>query len=396
MTSRLIGGILLIIGTSIGGSMLALPMATAAGGFMHSTLLFLGAWIIMTIGAFLILEVNLWLPEGTNLVSMAKATLGPYGALITWLVYLVLLYSLLSAYVAGGSDLLDNLLTQANVHLSPWLSAVLFTCLFGYVVSNGVRVVDIVNRGLMSTKLIAYVFLVALIMPHVDIKKLYGGHAKLLAPAVMMVITSFGYGTIIPTVRSYLKSDAKQLRIAIAIGSLIPLVCYFLWDMSVQGTLASSGPQGLISMAHSQHSVSELTTAISTHLGSAAIDTLAHVFTSICITTSFLGVALGLTDFLADGFHVKKRGTGKLIVMATAFLPPLLLVLFLHGIFLTGLEYAGICCLILLVILPCLMVWRGRYVKNMHNGFQLLGGKTLIATEFLIAIFLLAFGIFYL
>ena len=110
MNNKMIGGILLIVGISIGGGMLALPIVTAAGGFYHSLWLFIGAWLVTVIGAFLILEINLWLPAGTNMISMARATLGVPGQVVTWLVYLVLLYVLLAAYLAGGSDLLHHFL----------------------------------------------------------------------------------------------------------------------------------------------------------------------------------------------------------------------------------------------------------------------------------------------
>ncbi len=40
MHSRFLGGILLIVGTSIGGGMLALPIANAASGFWTSSLFY--------------------------------------------------------------------------------------------------------------------------------------------------------------------------------------------------------------------------------------------------------------------------------------------------------------------------------------------------------------------
>ena len=71
-----IGGILLIVGTSIGGGMLALPVANAATGFWQSSLFLLICWSLMTFGAFFILEANLYLPPGKHMVSMSAATLG--------------------------------------------------------------------------------------------------------------------------------------------------------------------------------------------------------------------------------------------------------------------------------------------------------------------------------
>jgi tyrosine-specific transport protein len=76
--------------------------------------------------------------------------------------------------------------------------------------------------------------------------------------------------------------------------------------------------------------------------------------------TAFLGVSLGLFDFLADGLKLHKTGYhGKILVLIT-FLPPLLVVLLYPGIYLQALNYAGFCCVILLLLLPSLMAWKDR------------------------------------
>ena len=94
MNLKLIGGILLIVGTSIGGGMLALPLSAAPGGFVSSSLLLFGCWLVMTFSAFLILEVNLRFPAGSNFISMAQGTLGKAGAWFAWLIYLLFVGSI--------------------------------------------------------------------------------------------------------------------------------------------------------------------------------------------------------------------------------------------------------------------------------------------------------------
>ena len=211
MKSRILGGILLIIGTSLGAGMLALPLVTAAGGYVNSLWLFLGIWLLTVFTAFLLLEVTLWLPEETNLISMARATLGWPGQLITWLVYLLLLYSLLSAYISGGSDLLRGILATLHIHTPEWFASLLFTAILGAVVYHDIAVVDWTNRMLMIIKMVAYLILVLLITPYVQVKNLFGGHFLLLSTALMVVVTSFGYSVIIPSLRRYFNSDVKAL-----------------------------------------------------------------------------------------------------------------------------------------------------------------------------------------
>ena len=161
MKSRFIGGILLIVGTSIGGGMLALPVANAATGFWQSSLYLLLCWAVMTLGALFILEANLYLPRGKHMVSMAESTLGTPGLLVAWLSYIFLLYTLLSGYISGGADVFGSLFARIGVSISQWQASTVFTILFGLVVYGGIRQVDLLNRALMFGKLGVYFILVS-------------------------------------------------------------------------------------------------------------------------------------------------------------------------------------------------------------------------------------------
>src|SRR3990167_2212670 len=140
--------------------MLALPVVTATMGFGMACLLLVFAWIFMTYSAFLMLEVNLWLPRNSNLISMSVATLGPIGGIISWFTYLMLLYSVLCAYTSGGSDILHHFCYAVNLDFSQNATAIIFVCVIGLIVYQGIHLVDHVNRYLMSTKLISYILLV--------------------------------------------------------------------------------------------------------------------------------------------------------------------------------------------------------------------------------------------
>lgn len=378
MKAKLLGGILLIVGTTIGAGMLALPIATASLGFTYSTALLVFCWFIMTASAFLTLEVNLWLPANSNLISMAKATLGKKGQIVAWMTYLLLLYSLLSAYIAGGADFLKTLLALINVTLPNWSTAILFTLFLGYIVFRGIRSVDIVNRILMATKLSALLLLLLCIFPHVSLTKLAEGEFTQLHSSLIVIITSFGFAVIVPSLRSYFQGDIKQLRCAILIGSLIPLICYTLWNLAIMGVVSRQGDHGLIAMMQSSRPTSDLTNAITNIMQRETITSFARLFTSICVFTSFLGVALCLSDFLLDGLRLQEGRKNNFLIQAATLLPPLLIVLIYPGAFIIALQYAGIYCLILLIILPSLMAWQGRYKKNMANHYRVAGGKLLI------------------
>lgn len=367
MNSKLLGGILLVVGTTIGAGMLALPVATAELGFWGSLLLLVGCWLVMTASAFLFLEVNLWLPPNSNLVSMAGATLGRSGQAITWVVYLVLLYSIICAYIAGGGDLFHYVLATNGIHIPQMAASILFTAIFGVVVYMGIRSVDYVNRGLMTCKMGALFLLICLILPFITSTNLDSGEFKhIVAPSSLTVTAvSFGCLMIIPSLRTYFDTDIKTLRKAILIGMLIPLFCYIAWDAVIMGVVPLDGIPGLKAMTNSTNTNSDLVTALNTILHKNSVTLIAKFFTSICMATSFLGVSLSLSDFLSDGLKVKKQGiTGNAIILGATFLPPVIIVLFYPNAFLLGLEFAGISILILMVLFPPLMTWAGRYRKS--------------------------------
>jgi tyrosine-specific transport protein len=389
MDFKLVGSILLVAGNAIGAGMLALPIATAQVGFMGSLILLCVGWAVMTAGALLLLEVNLWLPKHSNIISMAKATLGPLGEIVAWITYFLLLYSLLCAYIAGGSDLLHNLLFKSGINLPQWLAAILFTLMFSTVVFFGIHAVDYTNRGLMTFKFASYFFLIFLLMPFVTAHELTVSHLSYLTStsALTVTITSFGFAAIVPSLRVYFGGDAKKLILSIVIGSFIPLVCYILWNAVVMGVVPFAGEGGLLAILHSKTSTSDLVNTLSISATGNLISLFTKLFTSVCLLTSFLGVALSLADFLADGLQLEKIGMQRFFIHFLTFLPPLVIVLFFPNAFIKALEYAGIYCIILLVLLPAWMAWRGRYHHQIDKGFMMFGGKWLL-------IFLIFFSYF--
>lgn len=398
MDFKLLGSILLIVGTSIGAGMLALPIATAQLGFVGSVILLFCCWFIMTAGALLILEVNLWLPQNSNLISMAKATIGPIGQIIAWITYLLLLYSLLCAYIAGGSDLFHNLLIHGGMNIPSWLTAVLFVCLFGVVVYLGIHAVDYTNRGLMFVKLGAYTMLIFLASPFISSDLLFQVHPKTLtsATAIMVTITSFGYAAIVPSLRIYFAGNIRKLKIAIFIGSIIPLICYIIWDAAIMGIIPIQGENSLIAIMQSTNSTSDLVNTLNITVHDASVTLFVKLFTSICVVTSFLGVALCLTDFLADGLQVEKKGRMKLMLHLMTFLLPLGIVLFFPNVFINALAYAGVYCVILLILLPAWMAWQGRYHRNIaRGGYKVYGGKPFLASLIVFSFVLIAYTFVY-
>lgn len=159
-----LGSILIIAGTAIGGGMLALPLASAGPGFSASITLLAVIWLGLLASAFVLLEVVLAFPKGTNFGTIARLTLGLPGQIAMWISMLMLLYALDAAYISGGSSLIVAALSQAfDLPISAHLSACLFLLILGSIVWYSTRAVDRVNSILFSLKGVAFILLLSLL-----------------------------------------------------------------------------------------------------------------------------------------------------------------------------------------------------------------------------------------
>lgn len=383
MSMKTLGAILLVVGCTVGAGILALPAATGPAGFLPGVGILLLCWAVMTLGALLILEVNFWLPQNSNIISMARSTLGLKGEVAAWIIYLLLLYALVAAYIAAGANLFQGTISVYLPNAPAWLAPLCFLAIFGTVIYYGIYIVDLVTRGFIAAKFLSYLAIIVTMLPFIEFDKLTHFAPKMLLPTTTIVITSFGFSSIIPSLRSYLNNDVRKLRFVILVGSLISLFCYILWILAVLGTLPVEGEYGFLAILASNDSSASLVTALRGYLNKDIITQSANIFTSISVVTSFLAVALGLSDFLADGVNIPKKGKGNLIIFLLTFLPPTLIALFYPRAFMACLNYGGVLCLLLLVVLPALMAWRGRYLQKKEGQYRMFGGKAFVALTFL-------------
>lgn len=388
-TYKLLGAILLVIGTSIGGAMLALPTVIASVGFVNSIFWVVFCWGAMTIGAFCILEINLLFPEDSNLITMAKDTLGRGFGLLTWITYLLLLYTLLSSYVSASGDIFFNWTSSYFSH-PMWMDTIVVALVFSILIYKGISVVDSINKAFMAIKMCLFAFLVICLARLIDPELLFGGDFYNFPETTLVIVTSFGYAIIVPTIRKYLGGDIQLLRKSLLIGSLIPLVAYLIWCSVVLGVIPSEGPNGLIAIAGSDHPASAIVVAFSDFTDSSLIRLISLGFYSLCILTSLLGISLCLSDFLEDGIcSVNGHKTSRSNLAFLCLMPPLLIALFYPKAFLMGFKFAGYWCFYILIVLPILMVWKNRYWQKQDREYKLWGGKPLLLFGlFLAAMFL--------
>lgn len=385
-----IGGILLISGSCIGAGMLALPVITGVGGFIPSSILFFFAWLFMTITALLLLEANLTLGYHLSLISIAQKTLGNVGKILCWILFVFLFYSLGIAYIAASGDIVKGIASDfLDIHMPVWVGSVVFTLFFGFVIYLGVRPVDFLNRILMVGLLVTYFLLVILGTKYVRRELLAHSQWKLAFISLPVLVISFGFHNMIPSLAEYLHGHVGRLKRTVFIGSLIPLAIYLIWEAVLLGIIPVEGRGGL---ADALDKGSAATTALRMVVGKAWVCTVADAFALFAIITSFLAQSLSLVDFLSDGLKIPKRRMGRVFLIILTLVPPFIFAFFYPGIFIQALNMAGgFSAVLLFGVMPALMVWVLRYRQKKTHPIIVPGGRPL-----LILILIVALAIFFL
>lgn len=389
MKNRTLGSVFIVAGTTIGAGMLAMPLAAAGVGFGVTLALLFGLWALMCYTALLLLEVYQHVPADTGLGSLARRYLGRYGQWLTGFSMMFLMYALTAAYMTGAGELLASSLSSwLDLTISPVAGVLLFTVIAGGVVCAGTSLVDLFNRFLFSAKILFLVIMLVLLMPHVhNINLLTLPLEKGLAlSAIPVIFTSFGFHGSVPSIVSYMNGNIRKLRIVFITGSAIPLVAYIFWQLATLGSINSSTFMGLLA---DQAGLNGLLQALREVVASPHVELAVHLFADLALATSFLGVALGLFDYLADLFNRRNNVAGRLQTGAITFLPPLAFALFYPRGFVMALGYAGVALAVLALLIPSMLAWQSRK-HNPATTWRVCGGTPALVLVFLCGIAVIA------
>lgn len=381
---RLFGAILLIAGCCIGAGMLGLPLMTAAAGFLPTVVAFIASWLFMASTGLLLLEVNLWFGRGVNLMSLAEFTLGKGARWFIALLFCFLFYCLMVAYLAGGGAIVAEFMGDLfGIDSAPFHGSLGLVFIFGIVIYFGTTAVDQVNRWLMGGLAASYLGLIALGLPRIETENLAHAAWGSAVPALPAMIISFGFHNLVPSLTDYLEGNVRALRLAVVIGSGIPLLLYLLWDFVILGLL----PRGE-TLQSALEEGAMVTTLLKGGVGGSYVFGLTQSFAFFALITSFVAVALSFVDFLADGLKVGKKGGASLFLIGLVLLPPLAFAYLYPSIFLSALNYAGAFgAVILFGLVPVAMAWKGRYFEGRKGARLLPGGKPLLVAIAAFALF---------
>lgn len=389
-----ISGSCIVLGTAIGASMISLPLVSGVAGFWPATAIIIASYVYAIVTLLLTLEVTLYSKDpGANIQSIAYEHLGWAGETVCWIAYILLLYVIATGYIIGCGELLYDMLGGELSPLSPAWCMIVFTIAFGLVAFRGISVLDKINQLLILAMFGSYIGLLFAVSPYVRLEYLSGGHIKFLASSIPVTITAFASHFVIPSLRKNFSQDPLSLKKMIWIGSSIPLIIYLVYEFMIVAILPYAGSEGMLSVASSPSPLATLQRILS-HSEGSHLPLLINIFSNCAILTSFLGIAMSISDSLQDRFKIQDNHPFKSLLSALVTLaPPLLLALLIPEDspgFIIAQDYSGLFLVLIFGILTTIMAWLARYHSQQPSNYRLPGGRFA-----LILIFLVSLGIIY-
>ena len=374
----LIPGIAIISGTAIGAGMFSLPVVSAGMWFGWSLLLLLFTWFCMFHSAMMILEANLNFPEGSSFDTFVRDLLGPRWNALTGLTLAFVLYILTYAYISGGGSIINQTLANTLGFTPPRaVSGLVFALGLAFIVWFSTGLVGRITALLIGGMIITFALSIGGLAVRVQLPVLLHSelaYAPFLLAAIPYYLTSFGFHGNVPSLMKYYGKDPLTIRKCLLYGSLLSLLVYTLWQMVTMGNISRAQFKPIIA---SGGNIGDLVAALNAIVQSEHLASMMSALANMAVVTSFLGVTLGLFDYIADKFHFDNSRSGRFKTALVTFLPPTVGGLFFPNGFLYAIGLAGLCASIWGTIVPALCA-RASRKKYGSPLYRLWGGNRMI------------------
>ncbi|MBR9728092.1 tryptophan permease [Shewanella intestini] len=376
----LLGGAMIIAGTTVGAGMFSLPVVGAGMWFGYSILMLLGVWFCMLLSGLFLLEANLHFKPGASFDTLTKEVLGQFWRVVNGVSIAFVLYILTYAYISGGSSIVNHSLSNIGVELPQSAAGLIFAVVLASIVLISTKAVDRITTIMLGGMVITFFLAIGNLLIEIDIPALTqpDGEARFLPymlAAIPFGLTSFGYHGNVPSLVKYYGNAPKTITKAIFIGTFIALLIYVCWLVATMGNISRSMFTDIIAQGGN---MGVLVASLTGVIESDWLNSMLTLFANLAVASSFLGVTLGLFDYLADLFGFDDSRSGRVKTAAITFIPPTILgILFPNG-FLIAIGFAALAATIWAVIVPGLLAYKVRQLYPDSQGYKVPGGNALI------------------
>ncbi|MTC25392.1 amino acid permease, partial [Providencia alcalifaciens] len=332
------------------------------------------------LSGLMILEANMNYPAGASFHTMVKDLLGSSWNTINSLSITFVLYILTYAYISAGSSIItENVSKYAQVPQA--ISGLVFALVIAFFVWLSTRAVDRLSTILIGGMVITFVMsiggMVTTASPMVLFDQYDNNNSEYLPyalAALPYLLTSFGYHGNVPGLVKYYNKDSRSVMLSLVYGAGITVTIYILWQYAIQGNIPRSS---FIEIRENGNNIGALLNQMNISAQSSFISQFLTLFSYMALASSFLGVSLGLFDFIADFFKFNDSHQGRFKSVIITFLPPTILGLAFPNGFIYAIGFAGLAATIWAVIIPALMA-RASRKRFPNNSYRTPGGSFVI------------------
>ncbi|QLB21327.1 transposase [Vespertiliibacter pulmonis] len=370
------GGACIIASVCVGAGMLGLPSSGAGAWTIWSVLILSITMIVMTLSGWLLLEAYKHYDLRASFSSVTENLLGKKLSILNNLAVYFVGGILLYAYTTASGTILGDLFRPlVDLNIQTW--SIIFVFIFSFFVWHSTRFVDRISILLIFFMAITFVLSIFGLTLNIDLTVLFDtqtshSHYAIYTMGLLPIaLTSFGYHHSVSTMRAYY-GNAHKAKWAILGGTGIALLLYLLWIIAIFGNLPRDQFSPIIAQ---DGNLDVLLNALGNAVESNTIKQTINAFSIAAILSSFIGVGLGVFDFLADFFKFDNSKNGRTKSWAVTFLPPLILSVSFPLGFLNAIGYAGAVATIWTCIIPAMLAYKSRKLPNGNKGFIVKGGN---------------------
>ncbi|MCJ2165027.1 MULTISPECIES: aromatic amino acid transport family protein [unclassified Pseudodesulfovibrio] len=327
---------LIITGNMVGAGILALPINIGPAGILPALSGALAVWVVMTCtGLIIARQPFLAQNRDADLPTFFGAVLGPAGKWLSVGANLVILYGLLTAYLAGVASVA---VSSFDVGIPEWGMMLVYFCIATLLASFGSAVLRRGNALLMGAMWLLFGLLLVMVVPHFRGIDLRAGDIMFFSSGLPILVTAFNFHNVVPTLCRVLDHDRRSITIAIWLGSGIGAFMTLLWTVAVILTLPMEAADGVSIIAAFQAGV-PATVPLNNLIGSPWFVNASIAFAVVAMTTSYMATGVSLLAFLKDvaGTTIRSR----VVIWFMAFVPPVGIGILFPNIFLKALNIVG-------------------------------------------------------
>ncbi|MGE4193016.1 MAG: aromatic amino acid transport family protein [Pseudodesulfovibrio sp.] len=335
-TGKVITTALIVTGNMVGAGILALPINLGPSGFLPAVLGAVAVWAIMTCtGIIIARQPFLAQNSDADLPTFFEEVLGPAGKWFSVAANLIILYGLLTAYLAGVASVAAS---SVPIHLPDWAWLLLYFCAATLLASFGSVVMRKGNAVLMTVMWLLFGALLVLVAPHFRGMDLRAGDVRFFTSGLPILVTAFNFHNVVPTICRTLNNDRRAVTRAIWLGSGIGAAMTLLWTVAVMFTLPMEAPDG-VSIIAAFKAGAPATVPLVQLIRSPVFIKASIGFAVVAMTTSYMATGVALLSFLKD--VAGKRVRSGAVIWLMAFIPPIGIGLLYPNIFLEALNIVG-------------------------------------------------------